>query len=133
MRRATVAAETGLWQLVLLEWPNYTDGASHNTGVAALQWQPDPGRFTVTHDESDRGKFKTPSLRGVSSSGPYMHDGSLATLRDVVEFYNRGGGKNPQLDPIVRPLNLTAQDVDSLVDFLKALDGSEATGPAEKQ
>jgi cytochrome c peroxidase len=117
--------------------PNYTDEAFHNTGVAALQLQPDPGRFTVTGDESDRGKFKTPSLRGVSSSGPYMHDGSLATLRDVVEFYNRGGGKNPRLDPIVCPLNLTAQDVDALVDFLKALDGSEetgrATGPAGRE
>ena len=106
---------------------NYSDEEFHNTGVAALQLQPDPGRFTVTHDEADRGKFKTPSLRGVSRTGPYMHDGSLATLRDVVEFYNRGGGKNPRLDPLIRPLDLTPQEFDSLVDFLKALDGSELT------
>jgi cytochrome c peroxidase len=105
--------------------PNYTDEAFHNTGVAALQSQPDPGRFAVTQNEADRGKFKTPSLRGVSRSGPYMHDGSLATLRDVVEFYNRGGGKNPQLDPLIRPLELTPREIDSLVEFLKALDGVE--------
>ncbi len=107
--------------------PNYTDEAFHNTGVAALQSHPDPGRFAVTQDEADRGKFKTPSLRGVSRSSPYMHDGSLATLRDVVEFYNRGGGKNPRLDPLMRPLELTPQEVDSLIEFLKALDGSELT------
>jgi cytochrome c peroxidase len=109
--------------------PNYTDEAFHNTGVAGLQSQPDSGRFTVTHDEADRGKFKTPSLRGVSRSSPYMHDGSLDTLREVVEFYNRGGGKNPRLDPIIRPLGLTPGEVDSLVEFLKALDGSELTDP----
>ncbi|HVC94115.1 MAG TPA: cytochrome c peroxidase, partial [Pirellulales bacterium] len=55
--------------------PNYTDEAFHNTGVAALQREPDPGRYLVTRDEADRGRFKTPSLRGVSRSGPYMHDG----------------------------------------------------------
>ena len=108
--------------------PNYTDEAFHNTGVAALQAQPDPGRFAVTHNEADRGKFKTPSLRGVSRSAPYMHDGSLATLRDVVEFYNGGGGKNPQLDPAMRPLNLTPPDVESLVDFLQALDAQRENG-----
>ena len=109
--------------------PNYSDESFHNTGVAASQPQPDPGRFAATHDEADRGKFKTPSLRGVSRSGPYMHDGSLATLRDVVSFYNRGGGKDPRLDPAMRPLNLTPAEVDSLVEFLKALDGSEPAGP----
>jgi len=108
--------------------PNYTDESFHNTGVAALQSQPDPGRFAATHDEADRGKFKTPSLRGVSRSGPYMHDGSLATLSDVVSFYNRGGGNDPRRDPLMRPLDLTPQEIDSLIEFLKALDGSELRG-----
>ena len=108
--------------------PNYTDESFHNTGVAILQAQPDPGRLSVTRDEADRGKFKTPSLRGVSRSGPYMHDGSLATLHDVVSFYNRGGGNDPRRDPLMRPLDLTPQEIDSLVEFLKALDGNELTG-----
>ncbi|HUY32833.1 MAG TPA: cytochrome c peroxidase [Pirellulales bacterium] len=103
--------------------PNYTDEALHNTGIAALQTDPDPGRHAVTRDEADRGRFKTPSLRGVARSGPYMHDGSFATLDDVVAFYNRGGGKNPRLDPAITPLDLTPREVESLVEFLKALDG----------
>ncbi|HEV3004899.1 MAG TPA: cytochrome-c peroxidase, partial [Pirellulales bacterium] len=103
--------------------PNYSDEEFHNTGVAALQATPDRGRHAVTGDESDQGRFKTPSLRDVSRTGPYMHDGSLATLCDVVAFYNRGGGKNPRLDPVIAPLGLTDDDVESLVEFLKALDG----------
>ena len=71
--------------------------------------------------DADRGKFKTPSLRGVARTGPYMHDGSLATLEEVVEFYNRGGGKNSVLDPVIAPLNLSADEVASIVAFLKAL------------
>jgi cytochrome c peroxidase len=103
--------------------PNYTDEAFHNTGVASLQAMPDRGRQAVTGDEADQGRFKTPSLRDVSRSGPYMHDGSLATLRDVVEFYNRGGGKNARLDPAITPLGLTSKEIESLLEFLKALDG----------
>jgi cytochrome c peroxidase len=73
--------------------------------------------------ERDRGAFKTPGLRDVSRHAPYMHDGSLATLRDVVEFYNKGGVRNPNLSARVRPLGLTPQEVDALVAFLRALDG----------
>ncbi len=108
--------------------PNYTDEAFHNTGVASLQAMPDRGRQAVTGDEADQGRFKTPSLRDVSRSGPYMHDGSLATLRDVVGFYNRGGGKNARLDPAITPLGLTPKEVESLVEFLKALDGRLCAG-----
>jgi cytochrome c peroxidase len=112
---------------------NYSDETFHNTGVAALQDEPDRGRHAVTGDESDLGRFKTPTLREISRTGPYMHDGSLATLRDVVEFYNRGGGKNPQLDPIVKPLGLNPDEIDGLVEFLEALEGrslarTEASG-----
>ncbi|HEV3022469.1 MAG TPA: cytochrome c peroxidase, partial [Pirellulales bacterium] len=108
--------------------PNYSDEEFHNTGVAALQATPDRGRHAVTGDESDQGRFKTPSLRDVSRTGPYMHDGSLATLRDVVDFYNRGGGKNPRLDAVITPLGLSEDDVESLVEFLKALDGRPWSG-----
>jgi cytochrome c peroxidase len=75
----------------------------------------------VTKQEADRGKFKTPTLRGVALTAPYMHDGSLKSLEEVVEFYNRGGGANPHLDPRIRPLGLTADEQRDLVAFLKAL------------
>ena len=77
---------------------NFSDGRFHNLGVGwnpATQTFADEGRAVVTHEPRDRGRFKTPGLREVSRHAPYMHDGSLATLRDVVEFYNRGGVPNP--------------------------------------
>jgi cytochrome c peroxidase len=84
---------------------NFTDEAFHNTGVT---WGGDDlGRFLVTKNDADRGKYKTPSLRGVKLTAPYMHDGSLKTLEEVVEFYNKGGGANPHLDPAMKPLNLS--------------------------
>ncbi len=101
--------------------PNFSDEAFHNTGVSWGKEPPDPGRFAVTKKDSDRGKFKTPTLRGVALTGPYMHDGSLATLEEVVEFYNRGGGPNPHLDPALAPLALSKDEMRSLVAFLKAL------------
>jgi len=105
---------------------NFSDGRFHNLGVG---WNPtsqtfaDEGRAVVTHAARDRGAFKTPGLRDVSKHAPYMHDGSLATLRDVVEFYNRGGVPNPMQSGRIRPLRLTARDVDALVAFLHTLDG----------
>ena len=98
---------------------NFTDEVFHNTGVG---WGgADVGRQAVTKQEADRGKYKTPTLRGVRLTGPYMHDGSLKTLEEVVEFYNKGGGANPNLDPVVRPLGLSKEELADLVAFLKAL------------
>jgi cytochrome c peroxidase len=84
-----------------------------------------PHDMLLGRDETDyyRGAFKTPTLRDVSKHPPYMHDGSHKTLREVVEFYNRGGEKNPQLDGKMKPLNLTEDEVDALVAFMEALDG----------
>jgi len=79
------------------------------------------GRFTVTLDEEDIGAFKTPTLRNVSATGPYMHDGSQETLMEVVEFYNKGGNDNPFLDRRMKPLNLSEQQKKDLVAFLKTL------------
>ena len=76
--------------------------------------------------ERDRGKFKTPTLRDVARTAPYMHDGSLATLDDVVEFYNKGGRPNANLFPIIRPLRLTADEKNALVKFLESLNGTIA-------
>jgi cytochrome c peroxidase len=101
--------------------PNFTDEGFHNTGVGWGKEPADPGRQAVTKKEADRGKFKTPTLRGVALSGPYMHDGSLTTLEEVVEFYNRGGVANPNLDPALAPLSLSKDEMRELVAFLKAL------------
>jgi cytochrome c peroxidase len=99
--------------------PNFTDDVARNTGVS---WgKGDLGRFAITKKEGDQGRFKTPTLRGVALSGPYMHDGSLKTLEDVVEFYDKGGTPNPHLDAGLKPLGLTAEEKKSLVAFLKAL------------
>ena len=109
--------------------PNLTDEGFHNTGVA---WRDgeflDRGRFTVTRKEKDRGVFKTPTLREVERTAPYMHDGSLATLEEVIEYYNRGGNRNPHLDTELRPLKLTAEEKKALVAFLKALSGDIRSG-----
>ncbi len=112
--------------------PNYTDARFHNLGAGWRQPPPgaplasgfaDPGRAAVTHDERDTGAFKTPTLREVSRRAPYMHDGSLATLRDAVAHYRLGGIPNPWLSELSRPIPLTGTEVDELVAFLVALDG----------
>ncbi len=125
-----------------------TDQAWHNTGVAfrrrasrsRIQLAPglvkdidlsslglaaspprDVGRFEITNDPADRWAYTTPMLRGVADSWPYMHDGSLQTLEDVIDFYDTGGGPNPALDPKIRPLHLTTEEKAALLAFLKAL------------
>lgn len=80
------------------------------------------GRFNVTHIISDIGKFKTLTLRNISRTAPYMHDGSLDTLEQVVEYYDKGGDKNHFLDPAIYPLHLSDQEKTDLVAFMKALD-----------
>ena len=99
--------------------PNFTDNAFHNVGIGMDKKEPDPGRYAETKLGGDRGAFKTPTLREVARTGPYMHDGSLKTLEDVVEHYNKGGIPNPQLDENVFELNLTEQEKKDLVVFLK--------------
>jgi cytochrome c peroxidase len=101
-----------------------TEISAAELGAFAGHEDPDLGRFEVTQRPRDRYAFRTPSLRNVSRSAPYMHDGSLATLEDVVEFYNAGGGIVSGRSPLVRPLALTEQEKHALVAFLKALDGA---------
>jgi cytochrome c peroxidase len=102
---------------------NFTDGSYENIGIGMDKSNPDLGRFMVTKKDEDRGAFKTPTLREIEHTFPYMHDGSLKTLEDVVEHYNKGGIKNAHLDQRMKPLNLTAEDKRDLVAFLKALSG----------
>ena len=104
---------------------NFSDERYHNLGVAMGDQQSatDWGRFTVTGAERDRGAFKTPGLRSVAETAPYMHDGSLATLADVVAWYVQGGRENPHLSPLVEPLDLDDEEQADLVAFLEALSG----------
>jgi cytochrome c peroxidase len=105
------------------EGANFTLNAYANLGVGSDKAEADVGRFAVTHDARDWGAFKTPTLRDISRTAPYMHDGSLQTLEDVVEFYDKGGKPNQNLDANIKPLHLSVAQKSDLVAFLKALDG----------
>lgn len=102
---------------------NFTDELYHNLGVGMDAKEPDFGRYEVTKDEKDRGAFKTPTIRNIVQSPPYMHDGSQKTLEEVVEWYVKGGHPNPYLSDKVQKLNLTEQDKTDLVNFMKACTG----------
>ena len=107
--------------------PMFSDQGFHNIGVGMDRPQADIGREAVTSDPKDRGRFKTPSLRNVALTWPFMHDGSLETLADVVKLYDAGGVRNPTLDIFVMPLELTDEEQKDLVAFLEALTGSLPT------
>ena len=114
----------------------FTDGKFHNTGegVNADGIIIDVGRYHETKIETDTGAFMTPTLRNVADTGPYMHDGRLKTLQDVVDFYAGQGNSNPYLDKEMRTIALTGQDRRDLVEFMKSLTGDlpPNVGPPEK-
>ena len=102
----------------------FTDSGFHNIGVKpAGPLKVDLGRYNESKDDFDKGAFKTPGLRDITKSAPYMHNGTEATLEDVIEFYNRGGDTKENVSPLITPLGLTSQEKKDLVEFLKALDG----------
>ena len=84
----------------------------------------DLGLYEITQNPHDRWKYRTPSLRNVALTAPYMHNGSIESLHDVVQFYNQGGVPNELLDPRIRPIGFTEQEAKDLVAFLKSLTGS---------
>lgn len=98
---------------------SFTDNAFHNIGVGMDRKDPDVGREAISKLKGDRGAFKTPTLREIARTGPYMHDGSMQTLEEVVEHYNKGGIDNPFLDEEIFPLKLSDQDKKDLVTFMK--------------
>jgi cytochrome c peroxidase len=100
---------------------NFTDNKFQNTGIGD-----DEGRFAVTKQENDRGAFKTPGLRNVALRAPYMHDGSLATLEAVIDYYDRGGDDKKGKSPFVLKIGLTREEKQDLLTFLKTLSGSVA-------
>jgi cytochrome c peroxidase len=102
---------------------NFTDESYHNLGVGMDRPDPDLGRYEITKVEADKGAFKTPTLRSIAESAPYMHDGSESTLRETVEFYNKGGVKNQWLSQEIKPLGLSEQEIDDIVAFMRALSG----------
>ena len=102
---------------------NFTDELYHNLGVGMEAKEPDLGRFSQTKVEKDKGAFKTPTIRNIALSGPYMHDGSQKTLEEVVEWYAKGGHPNPNLSDKIKKLDLTVQDKKDLVEFMKSLTG----------
>jgi cytochrome c peroxidase len=89
----------------------------------------DLGRFEVTRDPKDRWAFKTPSLRNVSETGPYMHDGSLRTLEEVVDYFDRGGDYSPNKSALIKPLDLSDEEKRDIVSFLATLTGSDQGSP----
>jgi len=106
--------------------PNFTDSRFHNLGVGydpKCKRFADVGRYAVTKDCRDMGAFKTPGLRDVADTPPYLHDGSECTLMDVINLYDRGGIPNPYLDPVMLPLGLTEMEKCALVAFMQALSG----------
>jgi cytochrome c peroxidase len=104
--------------------PMQSDQSFHNLGVGMNRENPDIGREAVTKNPRHRGRFKTPGLRNVALTWPYMHDGSLRSIEDVIEVYDRGGEPNPNLDALMRPLGLSAQEKADLKAFMEALTGA---------
>ena len=116
---------------------NFADGKFHSLGIPAHNPAViDEGRIAVTGDPADRAAFKTPTLRGLAYTAPYMHDGSLATLEEVVDYYDHGGGDGPNKSKLVFELGLTPQEKSDLVEFLVSLSGplpADATRKIPKQ
>ncbi len=113
---------------------NFTDSDFHNLGVGTAKEiaKPDLGRYEVTKEDKDRGAFRTPPLRNLRDTAPYMHDGSQHTLEQVVDFYDRGGEKNPNLSGRIKPLRLTPAEKKDLIAFLDALQGDKVEIEAPK-
>jgi cytochrome c peroxidase len=102
-----------------------TDGKFHNLGVGVNDEGEltDLGRYSETKIDADKGAFKTPTLRDIAMTPPYMHDGSLKTLKDVVDLYAGGGNSNPYLDKEIKVIHLSGRDRADLVEFLNSLTG----------
>lgn len=101
----------------------FTDNKFHNIGIGMDRKKPELGREEITKEPKDRGKFKTPSIRDAALTAPYMHDGRFNTLEEVIDFYDKGGHPNPNLDPDIFPLKLTPGEKKDLAAFIRTLTG----------
>lgn len=114
------------------ESPFFTDFKFYNTGIGVAKTDfSDLGRFIVTRQKSDTAAFKTPTLRDVELTRPYMHNGALKTLLDVVRFYNEGGEKNPYLDKKMQPLGLSEEEMSDIVEFMRSLTSQDVLKKAQ--
>ncbi len=113
--------ESDLSRFVDAYWAARDAGQEFSDSIYKEAPRSELGRFNVTHTVSDIGRFKTPGLRNVALTAPYMHDGSQKTLMEVVEYYDKGGYPNPLLDAAIFPLNLAEQEKKDLVTFMEAL------------
>jgi len=109
--------------------PVFSDMSYHNVGVGMQAKEPDVGRAKVTNDIKMTGAFKTPTLRSISKTAPYFHDGSAATLEDAVTSMINGGHRNKYLDPKLKKVKLSGPEFDQLVAFLKSLESTEEFKP----
>ncbi len=106
--------------------PLYGGSNFFNIGLEHGKGKPDPGRFNVTRNEADRGAFKTPTLRTVQRSGPYFHDGSVASLKEAVRLMASGGKPDPHKAALLQDTGLTEAEIDKLVAFLNSLTSTES-------
>jgi cytochrome c peroxidase len=103
----------------------FTKDAGYKHAKHGYRIPADYGREIISKDEIDRYKFKTPTLREITITAPYMHNGAFVTLEEVIDFYNKGGGDVPNKDPLLKPLNLTDDEKDALLALLESLTGDE--------
>lgn len=121
---------TGMTHRVQLAPGVHIDVTDQDLANVSEPLQRDDGRFEVTRMESDRWSYRTPSLRNVALTAPYMHDGSLSTIEQVIDYYQRGGVANPGRDPLMGPLQLTEADKANLAAFLRSLTGGNVAALA---
>jgi cytochrome c peroxidase len=107
--------------------PLYTDNKYHNVGIGYDKPEPDVGRFKITKKDEDKGRFKTPSLRSVTTHAPYFHDGSAATIEAAIDYMLGGGHKNDNLDDGLKKIELTKEEREDLIAFVKALEAPAGT------
>ncbi len=105
--------------------PYFGNSTFFNIGLEHGKEKPDAGRFNVTKNEADRGAFKTPTLRSIELSGPYFHDGSVASLKEAVRYMASGGKPDPNKTPLLQPTGLTEAELDKIVAFLNTLTSTE--------
>ncbi|MFT4578756.1 MAG: cytochrome c peroxidase [Nitrospinales bacterium] len=113
--------------------PFFTDHQFHNISFTKNKNKQDEGRKRVTLETFHDGAFKTPGLRGITSTGPYMHDGALTSLKSVIEFYDQGGISSKRKSPFISPIGMSDNEKNDLLEFLKTLDENEESYPLLNQ